>query len=154
MKKIFFIVALTATVLTQNSIAQDSAQSPLLTSYYSIKDAMISGKADAVSSKAEAFMQAAGNTGDKSLPAESRGALLKDAGQIAKSKDIKQQRELFATFSANMLALAKVVKLSKDPVYQQYCPMKKASWLSSSRAIKNPYFGNAMLTCGKVTETL
>jgi hypothetical protein len=32
--------------------------------------------------------------------------------------------------------------------------MKKASWLSSEAAIKNPYFGSAMLTCGKVTATL
>ena len=154
MKKIFFIVALFATVLAQNCIAQDSAQSPLLTSYYSIKDAMISGNADAVSSGAKAFIQAAGNTGSKFLPAESRGALLKDAERIAKSKDIKQQREAFAGFSTSMLALTKAVKLTKDPVHQQYCPMKKASWLSSSKAIKNPYFGSTMLTCGKVTETL
>jgi len=32
--------------------------------------------------------------------------------------------------------------------------MKKAYWLSSEAAIKNPYFGNAMLACGKITETL
>lgn len=83
-----------------------------------------------------------------------RNALLKDAEEISKSKEIKQQRELFAGFSANMVALAKAVKLTAEPVYQQYCPMKKASRLSSNKAIKNPYFGNAMLTCGKVTETL
>jgi hypothetical protein len=35
-----------------------------------------------------------------------------------------------------------------------YCPMKKANWLSSSATIKNPYYGNSMLTCGKVVETL
>jgi hypothetical protein len=32
--------------------------------------------------------------------------------------------------------------------------MKKATWLSSSKTIKNPYFGSAMPTCGKVTETI
>ncbi|RYF82932.1 MAG: DUF3347 domain-containing protein, partial [Chitinophagaceae bacterium] len=35
-----------------------------------------------------------------------------------------------------------------------YCPMKKALWLSNEKAIKNPYYGSAMLTCGKVTETI
>jgi hypothetical protein len=32
--------------------------------------------------------------------------------------------------------------------------MKKAYWLSPDKAIKNPYYGSAMLTCGKVTETI
>jgi hypothetical protein len=27
-------------------------------------------------------------------------------------------------------------------------------WLSSEAVIKNPYYGKAMLTCGKVTETI
>jgi hypothetical protein len=53
-----------------------------------------------------------------------------------------------------MTVLAKAVKLSSEPVYQVYCPMKKANWLSSSKEIKNPYFGSAMLTCGKVVETI
>ena len=53
-----------------------------------------------------------------------------------------------------MAAVAKAVKLTGDPIYQAYCPMKKAYWLSSQKDIKNPYFGNAMLTCGEVTETI
>jgi hypothetical protein len=32
--------------------------------------------------------------------------------------------------------------------------MKKESWLSSSATVKNPYFGNSMINCGKVVETL
>ncbi|RYF85874.1 MAG: DUF3347 domain-containing protein, partial [Chitinophagaceae bacterium] len=45
-------------------------------------------------------------------------------------------------------------KLSDKPVYVQYCPMKKATWLSSEKQIRNPYYGSSMLTCGEVTETL
>jgi hypothetical protein len=32
--------------------------------------------------------------------------------------------------------------------------MKKASWLSNDKAIKNPYYGSAMLTCGNVKTIL
>jgi hypothetical protein len=32
--------------------------------------------------------------------------------------------------------------------------MKKAAWLSETEEIRNPYFGNDMLECGKVTATL
>ncbi|MCW3118020.1 MAG: hypothetical protein JWM28_2102 [Chitinophagaceae bacterium] len=42
-----------------------------------------------------------------------------------------------------MHVLAKKAKLSPEPVYQQYCPMKKASWLSNNKTIQNLYYGNA-----------
>ena len=88
------------------------------------------------------------------FPINIRTSLLKDARTIAQSKDLSTQREKFATLSTTMIALAKTVKLSTEPVYLQYCPMKKASWLSNTKAIKNPYYGNAMLTCGNVKEAL
>jgi hypothetical protein len=50
--------------------------------------------------------------------------------------------------------MAKGVKLSSEPIYQQYCPMKKAAWLSNESAVKNPYYGSSMLTCGNVTDTI
>mgnify|MGYP002336258182 CR=1 FL=1 len=81
-------------------------------------------------------------------------ALLKDATPISESKDLKKQRQHFSNLSNNMTALAKAVKLSNDPIYQAYCPMKKAGWLSNEKAIKNPYYGSAMLTCGNVVETI
>ncbi|HCN85107.1 MAG TPA: hypothetical protein DIT07_16040 [Sphingobacteriaceae bacterium] len=73
---------------------------------------------------------------------------------MSESKDIKHQREHFAAFSNNMIALAKVSKLSSQPIYQLYCPMKKSSWLSSEKTIKNLYYGKAMLTCGSILQTL
>lgn len=32
--------------------------------------------------------------------------------------------------------------------------MVKKNWLSNNKAIKNPYYGNKMLNCGKVTEII
>ncbi len=152
--RIVAAVAFAASAFAQNTFAQDAHQSPLLSSYYNIKDALVSGNANVASSSAEEFVKAASSADEKTLPAENKEALLKSANQLAKSKDIKKQRELFADFSTDMATMAKAVKLSPNPVYQQYCPMKKASWLSSNKTIKNPYFGNAMLTCGKVVETI
>jgi len=154
MKKVLLAVASIATAFFQNTFAQDASPSALLTSYYSIKDALVSGNAAAASSNAEAFIKTAAGLNEKTLPVENKNALVKEATRLSATKDIKQQRELFASFSNDMAAFVKVAKLSSEPVYQQYCPMKKALWLSSSKAIKNPYFGNAMLTCGKVVETI
>lgn len=154
MKKIFFIVVFIATALVQTSFAQDKIvkTSDILTQYYAVKDALVSGNASLANTKAIAFVKTA--TDDAALPEANRSAVIKDAANIAATKDLKKQREYFSAFSENMFALAKSTKLSTEPVYKAYCPMAKASWLSNLSAIKNPYYGSAMLTCGKLVETL
>lgn len=155
-KKIVFAVALLVTVFVQNTFAQDNTTiqpSSFLNSYYNIKDALVAGYPNAAATSAGEFIKAV-NATDIVIKGESRNALLSDAGAISQTNDLKVQREKFSTLSSNMFVLAKTVKLSPGQVYQQYCPMKKASWLSNNKAIKNPYFGSAMLTCGSVKETL
>lgn len=157
MKKIILVVAFLATAFVRQSFAQDSTKiqpSHLLHSYLDIKNALVAGDANKASIKAEEFVKTLNGIDPKIIIEATRDALLKDAGHISKTKDIVHQREHFATFSTNMYALAKSGKLSEQPVYYDFCPMKKVYWLSSDKAIKNPYYGNAMLTCGKVVETI
>lgn len=158
MKKIFLIVAIIATVFTQKSIAQDSTQQyqlpQLLTHYYNIKNALVVGDANAASANALAFVKAVNSIGYKVISEGNIHTLANDAAKISENKDIKKQRDYFANFSANMATVAKSVKLTEQPVYLAWCPMKKAAWLSNEKAIKNPYYGSSMLTCGQVTETL
>ena len=160
MKKIFIIVALFATAFLQNSFAQESTiktqtQLPqLLTSYYGIKNALVAGNAGKAAASAGEFVKAANGIDYKIISEGNIHALLKDAGAISETTDLKKQREQFARLSTNMITLAKAVKLGSQPAYEIYCPMKKASWLSDSKIIKNPYYGNAMLSCGNVVETI
>lgn len=159
------MVALFATAFVQKNFAQDIAKqsslSPLLTSYYNIKDALAGSDANDAAAKADEFVKTAGGLDMNSMTASEhqafmplKGKLLSDAKHISETKDLAQQRGHFKSLSGNFYLLAKAVKLSSDPVYQQYCPMKKAHWLSSETVIKNPYFGKQMPTCGKVTGTL
>lgn len=157
MKKIFFGILLlaitgTTTVFGQENVNHDPTQ--LLSLYYTIKDALVSGNAGMASVKAGELVKVIRDVDTKIVNEASRDALLKDASIIEESKDLKNQREHFAPFSTNMYALAKTTKLTAQPVYYAYCPMKKAYWLSSEAAIRNPYFGSSMLTCGKVQATL
>ncbi|MEJ7610496.1 MAG: DUF3347 domain-containing protein [Ferruginibacter sp.] len=125
----------------------------LLSAYYSVKDALVKSNANAAAAGAAELVKAIELTGKEELSKDLQKDLLKDANAIAQSKDLKVQRLKFATLSAAMVELAKTVKFSGNPVYQQYCPMQKASWLSDNKAIKNPYYGNAMLTCGNLKAT-
>ncbi|MBD1395090.1 DUF3347 domain-containing protein [Mucilaginibacter glaciei] len=164
MKKIFLIAALIATAFTQQLFAQgakSTALSPLLTSYYSMKNALIASASPEAATGSAEFVTLLSAVDMKSLPAADMEAFMSlqeklsaDARRISESKDIAVQRERFANLSANFFKLAKAVKLTDQAVYYDYCPMKKSYWLSADASIKNPYYGNQMLTCGKVSETL
>lgn len=158
MKSLFFSVAFLGLTILQPCFAQDTTRqtqlSPLLRSYYDIKNALITGNTTSAAEGAEQFVKTANGISHTDLSEGNRDALLKDAGEISEDNNIIHQRELFANLSVNMIALAKSFKLSSQPVYKIYCPMKKTYWLSSEPIIKNPYYGSAMLTCGSVKETL
>ena len=152
---------LLATVFTQAIFAQQTQLPSLLTSYYGVKDALVAGDANAAAAKAGELLKAINGINMSALAEKDHKAFMAiqdklafDARHISEKKEIGHQREHFAALSTNMLTLAKEVKLSQQPIYQDYCPMKKTTWLSSDPAIKNPYYGDAMLTCGKVTATL
>ena len=120
MKKIFFIAVLFETAFVQHSFGQDSTKtqsSPLLTSYLNLKDALVGSNAATASANADAFVKALNNTDKETVKEESRSALLSDAVAISQTKDLKVQREKFATLSANMFVLAKTAKLSAEPLY-------------------------------------
>ncbi len=112
--------------------ADSSSLSPLLTLYYSIKDALVAGNPISASASAAEFLKTINGIDIKTLPEPGRTAFISlnnklafDARHISESKEISHQREHFKSFSDNFYALAKEVKLSEQPVYQLYCPMKK-----------------------------
>lgn len=86
------------------------------------------------------------------------GTLTVLAAKIGAATDIEVQRTLFSDLSNDFIAKVKESGLSSGEIYVEYCPMalndKGASWLSNQKDIKNPYFGDSMLTCGEVKETI
>jgi len=129
--------------------------------YLDVKNALVSSDGNAVKLKAAELFKALSVKPDNSLsPAQQailqkyQTKLLFDSRHMSETTDVDHQREHFASLSQNMYSLLKGVKMNSATIYQEYCPMKKAYWLSESNQIKNPYFGSKMPDCGKVTETL
>jgi len=84
---------------------------------------------------------------------------LKNAVQhIEHLKTIEEVRKAFQEVSEGMVALTKAFNPLGQTLYVQFCPMadnnKGAYWLSVNQEIKNPYFGDAMLTCGETKEEI
>lgn len=72
--------------------------------------------------------------------------------------DIDSQRHAFANFNTAFYKSIKQFGLSNVILYYQYCPMTEngngAYWLSDTKEIRNPYFGDEMPGCGETKETL
>jgi hypothetical protein len=77
-----------------------------------------------------------------------------DSRHISEVTMLDHQREHFASLSKNLYEVLKSLKMNTTTIYEQYCPMKKAYWLSETEAVKNPYYGKKMPECGKVSATL
>ena len=164
MKKIFFTIAFISALSVQYLFAQDSIKlqpAALINSYFDIKNALVNSDAPTAAIQAGEFAKTVNSIDLNTMTEDDRKAfvLLKDklsfdARHISESKSIEHQREHFANLSENVYSLAKKVRLSDQPIYREFCPMKKSYWLTNETAIKNPYYGKSMLTCGKVTQTL
>ena len=79
------------------------------------------------------------------------------ANAIENSSDIVTQRGHFKHLSAHMISSVQLFGVNEN-VYIQFCPMaddnKGAYWISLEKEVRNPYYGEAMLTCGEVKATL
>ncbi|CDT00773.1 conserved exported hypothetical protein [Sphingobacterium sp. PM2-P1-29] len=71
--------------------------------------------------------------------------------------NIAHQREHLVILSKDFYDIAKTFTTEK-PLYKVFCPMyndnKGAYWLSDSKEIKNPYYGEEMITCGEIQEEI
>lgn len=144
MKKSFLFMA---TLLFGYAVsAQDTEK--LLSSYLSVKDALVSSD-NQTSSKAIAnFLESVKI--DKAFAQKKE--LLKAAEALQKAEDIEKQRTAFEKVSTIMWDIVKQSDSLTRDVYYQYCPMKKAYWLSGETEIRNPYYGSKMLNCGSVKD--
>ena len=84
-------------------------------------------------------------------------ALKSTLSSIADSDDIEMQRKVFSEVTDQIEPLLKN-SLSSGEIYKQFCPMAFNNaggyWLSNDKVIQNPYYGQKMLKCGTITETI
>ena len=132
--------------------------------YFALKDALVKSDGNLTSAKAKELLNALNSIQMNKLSNDEHTVWMKvmkdlkfDTEHIEETKDVAHQRDHFMSLSKNMYELIKVSN-QETPVYYQHCPMankgKGANWLSKENAIKNPYYGSQMLTCGSTVETI
>lgn len=119
--------------------------------YIHLKDALVASDSESVKKASAEFKKSL-----SAIPAAKK--VESENAKILASTDLTEQRKAFSLLSNEMTTLVKSSKLSTGSIYVEYCPMANnnegAFWLSNEKEIKNPYFGDMMLKCGSVKETL
>ena len=132
--------------------------------YLQIKNALANDNGSEAAAGGKAMNEAIGKL-DKSLLTavqkkifdNTEESLKEDAEHIGKKGDkVEHQRQHFATMSEAMYMLVKAFGAGKT-IYHDHCPMYNESqggamWLSETKEIRNPYYGNKMITCGSAEE--
>ena len=85
-------------------------------------------------------------------------AVVANSSKIVNAANIEDQRTSYSQLSNDFITLVKKTGLSGGELYVDFCPMalndKGGYWLSANKEIKNPYFGDKMMTCGEIKETI
>lgn len=136
---------------------------PIIKDYLTLKNALIADNDQAVATAGKQLFATLKNVDMKAIPVDKHKEYM-DIAEDAKENaehigdntgKIHHQREHMASLSKDMADLIALMGTSQK-LYQDYCPMyndgKGAIWISEVKAIKNPYYGNKMLTCGSVKK--
>jgi Protein of unknown function (DUF3347) len=140
----------------------------VLTHYYALKNALVATSSDKTTAAANDLSTSAKDLQGYLLTRYGMPGPLKpfldtvimQTRTIAESTDktCEPQRLAFGTISSSVYGLITNAELHNMHIYHEFCPMafneKGAAWLSSESEIKNPYFGDKMLECGEVTDSI
>ena len=138
--------------------------SSITKSYLSLKDALVEGNTGKAADAAKNMNKQLSGFSSTSLEEELQDIyssradkLMQDAQAIASATDVAEQRAYLVSLSRNIAELNQAFN-TEETLYLQYCPMafdgKGGYWVSAEEKVMNPYYGDAMLTCGRVDKQL
>lgn len=141
----------TARVSSTGIVMDNDTLSAVFAAYINLKDHLVNS--DVMQSKSAASTLA------QSLKdihgCEQTADLSED---LSNMNSLDSQRMIFSAISTDLIAMYKSDPLNAGKIYVMHCPMfnqkRGAYWLSTSTEIKNPYYGEKMLTCGNIAEEI
>ncbi|MBC2839340.1 DUF3347 domain-containing protein [Robiginitalea sp. SC105] len=127
---------------------RESGTNQVFEAYLDLKDALVASDPLAAESAATQMLRA---------PGLDNPAVREELETFLSAEGIEGQRESFSSLVAKLEPVLRD-HLSTGTVYKQFCPMAFNNtggyWFSDSEEIRNPYFGDKMLKCGKVDDRL
>ena len=134
--------------------------------YLHIHTGLVEGKEDNAKAAAGKLLEKLGGVDMGLLGHEAHIAWMKHlkeikktAQQVADAEDLTGARAVFAQLTEALVPVARKFGTGLgQPLNLMHCPMafnnRGADWLQLGEDLENPYYGEAMLRCGEVKETL
>jgi protein SCO1/2 len=139
--------SLVASSLAASRRAATDPMGSMVDAYLRIQEALVADRIDTIAVDGRAIVAAAAQLGAVADPIRSAAAPF-DAAH-----DISAARVAFGTLSDRMIAMVRSSKAGADPdLSVAYCPMAQKYWMQQGQAIQNPYYGRAMVDCGRVVK--
>ena len=130
----------------------------VLNEYFELKDALVDSRPAEAMKAANSALNALPDSELQGMASGHFSKIKEMLQAISKNENLENQRAHFVILSENMIAITANIDSIGKSVYIQHCPMansnKGADWLSLSSEVRNPYYGEAMLTCGEVVSEI
>ncbi len=138
----------------------------VLTRYLDLKDALVESDESKAATAAKETLKSLKGVNMMLLEGDLHNKWMKyhsviksNLNGIVTMDGIEMKRTHFRLVSDELAKSLKEFDVSfPQPVYVEFCPMannnKGAYWLSESKDIRNPYFGDKMLKCGEIKDVL
>lgn len=141
----------TIQVSEQGIVMENDTLTRVFAAYIKVKDALVASDPKLAGEASDKLSESL-----KGIHGCENTAIL--AQELANSTDLALQRSAFSAISKDLIAMYQRPSLHVGKIYVIHCPMynnkEGGDWLSTSPEIKNPYFGEEMLTCGTVTQEI
>lgn len=129
----------------------------ILAHYISLKNALIKSDFETTKKNAKAFEKKIKKLLELNKnQAKELQVINQNLNNIVDAKTIEGQRKAFKPLSEKMISITSEIKHLDTKVFVQHCDCADdftgGSWLSFDDKVLNPYFGDAMLTCGRVKQ--
>lgn len=142
---------LNATDTKSSVVFTDNKVQQIYNQYIEVKRSLVNANPDRVRQEARKMYNSIDRT-EKNKQFRATSQLL------SLTKDLNKQRDFFVTITSEMEQMVKNAAITSGEIYKQFCPMafegKGGYWLSDSKEVRNPYYGDKMLKCGSVIHTV
>lgn len=133
---------------TEKPSAEQRTVSDVVENYLRLKDALVASDLEQAKENAVKLLEV--------IDATQMPRMQQSAKEIASADNLEVQRVFFDSLSVHLYQRLQETQGNEQLLYKQFCPMafnnRGAFWLSSNREIRNPYFGEQMMNCGRVEE--
>lgn len=129
---------------------KEESTAEIYQSYINIKQALVETDAAMAQDRAKEMLANLESS-------ETNAELATAVRNISTSTDVNEQRKAFSELTKQIESQLQGA-IETGEIYKQFCPMafegKGDYWFSNSKEIRNPYFGDKMLKCGRVEATI